>query len=292
MKKIVVLILFALVLGALPSNTIAFSVPGKTIDQACTEISQGTVFVNMSVVGTIQIFFPTMDILDAAAARISATPGKTVDVRAVVYNTTSQGMLNFAESTNTVTVTDTPSWQVFEMDDIPIPSDGDFSFMVYSVNRSDEVIWYAKDSGDCYPNGYPIIDSNEVMNEDFNFVIYGKNAGGSAMAPTDSADPDTITNGSTSLNTTSSNTASTPNKQSADSKAFLSNPKAQEQFTQEMKDAILADFKRENPKGIFGIGGFMGDILTWTNVIIFFSIVVFIIVITLILRLRKKPESI
>jgi hypothetical protein len=298
-KKIT--ILFSLILVSiiflLPGNAKAFNLPTKTIDQACVEPSVGTVHVGMVVPGTFQVFSPTMDILDSASAFIAAVPGTTVPVRAKIFHHTASGVMeNFAVSINTVMVTDTPSWKAFEMENKPMPA-GNYSLMLQVATRDGgEVYWYAKDDGNCYPNGYAVVDSHPDHSKDFNFVIFGKNSGTNSgtdsdpdSAASDDASVDSSTSDSDSSTIAAPKTTAASNKQSADSKALMSSPQKQEEFNQAMIDALIADFKKENPRGIFGIGGFVGDVLTWINIAIFFGVIAFLVIVFVLLFRKKRP---
>ena len=321
-KKFLALFSFFLFFTSLfiPQNANAFNVPTKTIDQACTTPSAGTNFVNMTVPGTFQTFSPTMETLDSVSAFISAAPGTTVQVRAKIFHHATSGVMeNFAISINTVTLTDTPNWKAFEMDNKPMPA-GIYSLMIdLAVRNGGEFFWYAKDDGNCYPNGYAVIDSHPNQNKDFNFVIFGKNSipssASSSVVPSASNNtaPDSSSSDSTSAtneaideatdatgdSSSDSSTSSTEapkvtassNKQSADAKDFMASPEKQKVFNQAMIDALIADFKKDNPPGIFGIGGFVGDILTWTNIAIFFGLIILIVLGIVFLGKRKNPNE-
>lgn len=316
LKKFLVLMPMVLLLSMpfVPQKTQAFNLPIYTIDQACTTHSAGTVFTNMTVSGTFQTFSPTMETLDSVSAYLSAAPGTTVPVKAKIFHYAPSGaMENFTLSISTVTLTDTPSWKAFKMEKKPMPA-GIYALMIQvATNDGGEFYWYAKDDGNCYPNGYAVIDSHPDHNKDFNFVIFGKNSNPGTVAPEeasgtnsdssdaiDATESTDVTDATDATGNTSSSSSSTTapkvtassNKQSTDAKSFMASPAKQAEFNQAMKDALIADFKKDNPKGIFGIGGFVGDILTWVNIAIFFGIILFFVLGFVLLIKLKGPKKI
>lgn len=242
-------------------------------------------------------------------------PSDQAKIKITIYNISSIWLYSEVAS-YTKAINKQSGWTVFDMDDLFL-APGYYAIGVKSISSSTNVIWAGTEG--IYPFGHAIYDDEIVENIDFGFIIYGQwgevSQGldldnidqGSEPAPADQSTSSSAStpsssgaSGSTSSTSTVSNTSTGTgvNQTSVAEPTSAELSKANQEISsvkpisddelRELLAFIKAEHEKNRANGIFGLGGVLGDILSFRNVIIFLALIAIISVISI---LRKKKNT-
>lgn len=324
MKKYLIIVILGIIF-TLPSKSLADS-----LDQICSSPLENGRAVPIRLTLHGQLFIPTLNHISKVAIFAKSTSGTSAKVKLKIQK--AWWGYNLPSYEQTILVNNSESWYEANFHEVPVNPGASYFLTAEPINNA-SIEWYVKDEADCNPNGYAFVGGSIERDKDFYFWTRGYNETiqlGDPAAPVEqdqSTDPSAVDNSidnSNSSNPAPSIGTATPSSATNETSSEIPNTKpstnstskvgsvstkevsianksvsgAQKISDEEVEQVLkmIAEDYAKQKRGIFGIGGVVGRILTWpilvglaAALILFIGFIFTMIAIIKRSNRRKKP---
>lgn len=312
MKKIFLILFFSFALILNPNIVLADST-----DQFCygNPFNEGRpVSIKYTLHG--QVIKPTVNHITKIAIF-----AKSVDNTAKVKLKLAKAWFGWDMATyeKTIVLNNEAWWAEADFGEAPVTPGAEYLLTVEPLNDA-SIVWYIKDSADCNPNGYAFVGGNIEDDKDFYFVARGKNETTQLENPVEQTPEQDSTSGSAGSNSTinsdSNNGGASSNQTTASSQNNLSKKSpssaknnlvtneeiksanqivkggqtlSREEMEQVLK--MIAEDYAKRDKGMFGLGGAVGSLLTPAVFYTIVGLILLIVVLLIVFAVKRKKKS-
>lgn len=312
MKIIAYIVLCAVLF--LPITALATETP----DQVCVgnPFDEGrAISVQLSLNG--QVFVPTLNHIKKVAIFAKAVNGSTAKVKLKIQKAWWNS--NMPTYEKTIVINSDAWWYEANFGEASVEP-GVAYFLTVEPQNNAMIQWYLKEDPNCNPSGYAFVSGKIEREKDFYFSVRSEDQIVQLEAPVDTGSQEGVTENDNATPTpttittqTSQPDSSTSSQQSGQSststrsdktsqditksdvvgsnKSVASSSKLSDEEVEQILAMIAQDYKANHKTGAFGLGGVVGRILTWPVFYSLAGLILLTILITVIIRARKRTYS-